>query len=147
MTAAAPPAILPVMRPLAVAAVLLASGCAPAARLLINPTETAPAVEGFLVTSGDLPPDGYSPLGLVHAERRGLYLLWLAPLIRADLERAVDQVLVGEARRLGADGVINVRVAYETVPSFPTSLVTLGTVVRFVKADGLAIKRKSPAAR
>lgn len=68
------------------------------------------AERGFAISQGDAPP-GARPLGLVWAQRSGLYLFAIVPLVTADLETTLEK-LAGEARRIGADGIAHVRLEY-----------------------------------
>lgn len=137
--------IVPLGRWTTLALAALLSGCSLSVhRTVFSPVDTAPlaADQLFFITMGDYPVDRYVPLGLIHAKRRGIYLIWCIPLIESNLDQAVNDILKTEAKKLGADAVIQVRLAYDTSPSLPYSLITLGTVLETVSADGLAVKRK-----
>ncbi len=93
---------------------------------------------GFWLSQGDAPA-GVQSLGLVWAQRSGLYLFALLPIVDAGLESTLAS-LVAEARRIGADGVAHVRIecdparffAFESWP-FPW--------VQTLSLSGMAYKR------
>jgi|SRR5579859_6757148 len=116
---------------------------------VVAPVDVAsldPAKEGILLTMGDLPADRYTPVAMVHAEHYGLYLVWIVPVVSAKLKKVLDERIAAEAKARGADAVIDIRLSYDTEPPFPLSLVLLGTVVKSVTADGMAVKLKPSVA-
>lgn len=69
-----------------------------------------PSVPGrlFVTTNDiDLP---YDSMGPIQATRRGVILFGFLDPVGFDIERCVNDTLVPEVRRTGADGVINLRV-------------------------------------
>ena len=137
------------MRLATLALLLLASGCGWTHDHIVAPVDAGnvdPHWEGVFVTAGDLPAASYTPVAFIHATHYGLYLFWEMPVVSATTRKVIDERLVREAKKRGADAVIEVHLSYSTTPGFPYSLVTLGTVVREVDADGMAVKLKDPSA-
>jgi len=95
-----------------------------------------------IITHRKLVDRPYEELGLVHAEHWGPTLWWR--LSAADLRKAVTEALVEEAKRNGADAVVDVDVRVEN--HYSTGLPTLflifgyeechatGTAIRFLDA-------------
>lgn len=71
---------------------------------------------GLELSQGDAPA-GVQSLGLVWAQRSGLYIFALVPIVHADLESTLGN-LVAEARRIGADGIAHVRIEYDPARFF-----------------------------
>ena len=72
------------------------------------------------LTQGDAPA-GAEPLSLVYSSKSGFYLFAILPIVKADLTEALD-LLVAEARKLGADGIAHLQISYK-----PASLIGFET--------------------
>jgi len=90
--------------------------------------------KGVFLTAGDLP-GGYTPRGLIEIRQSGLMIFGLIPASPGTLQEACDR-LAQEARKLGADAVINVEYEIHRTP-FPISFFwwPRGATVR-----GMAVK-------
>ena len=81
----------------------------------------------FVTTSDiDLP---YDSLGPIQATRRGVVVFGFLDPVGFDLERCLNDTLVPEARRIGANGVINLK--FEQTQLTPATRV-LGAVLFFI---------------
>jgi uncharacterized protein YbjQ (UPF0145 family) len=67
--------------------------------------------EGSIITHRRLIERPYKELGLVHAEVWGPTLYWRTSA--ADLSRAVNKALVKEAKKHGADAIVDIEVRVE----------------------------------
>jgi hypothetical protein len=138
-----------VMRGIAVAAALACS----TACTSVNTARVPSGREDIFVSTADVPCDasqcvGYRSLGLVQVTRRGVALFGFIDPAGTDLEDAVND-LVPEVRKLGGDGVINVRfeqAQYSTAARvlgvlfffapFPTEVTLTGEVVKLDPVGG-----------
>jgi hypothetical protein len=72
------------------------------------------------LTQGAGPAD-VEPISTLYVSRSGVYLFAVVPIVRADLETALLD-LVESARRLGADGVSHIKVNYQPAELFKLTL-------------------------
>jgi hypothetical protein len=73
------------------------------------------------VTTGDVK-GPYQSLGVVQATRRGVLLFGFADPAGTDLEDGLHETLIPEVRRLGGDGIMNLRFQ-QTQYTVPTRLL------------------------
>jgi hypothetical protein len=73
------------------------------------------------VTTSDVK-GAYQSLGLVQTTRRGVLLFGFADLASTDLEGGLNESLIPEVRRLGGDGIMNVRF-HQTQYPLPTRIL------------------------
>ena len=73
------------------------------------------------VSTGDVK-GPYQSLGVVQTTRRGVLLFGFADLAGTDLEAGLRESLIPEVRRLGGDGIMNVRF-HQTQYPLPTRLL------------------------
>ena len=66
-------------------------------------------------------PTEVEPLSTLYVSRSGVYLFSILPIVRADLETALLD-LVEAARKLGADGVSHIKVNYQPAELFKLTL-------------------------
>ncbi|WP_257449013.1 hypothetical protein [Archangium lipolyticum] len=76
--------------------------------------------EVFVTTSDVKGP--YQSLGLVQTTRRGVLLFGFADLASTDLEGGLHESLLPEVRRMGGDGIMNVRFQQTQYP-LPTRIL------------------------
>lgn len=76
--------------------------------------------EVFVTTSDVRTP--YQSLGLVQATRRGVLLFGFADLASTNLEGGMYESLIPEVRRMGGDGIMNVRF-HQTQYPLPTRIL------------------------
>jgi hypothetical protein len=73
------------------------------------------------VTTGDVK-GPYQSLGVVQATRRGVLLFGFADPAGTDLEGGLNETLIPEVRRLGGDGIMNLRFQ-QTQYTVPTRIL------------------------
>jgi hypothetical protein len=73
------------------------------------------------VTTGDVK-GPYQSLGVVQATRRGVLLFGFADPAGTDLEGGLNETLIPEVRRLGGDGIMNLRFQ-QTQYTIPTRIL------------------------
>lgn len=73
------------------------------------------------VSTGDVK-GPYQSLGVVQTTRRGVLLFGFADLAGTDLEAGLRESLIPEVRRLGGDGIMNVRFQ-QTQYTIPTRIL------------------------
>lgn len=89
----------------------------------------SPVADGPLfVTTSDIDL-AYDSLGPIQATRRGVVVFGFLDPVGFDLERCVNDTLIPEARRIGANGVINLR--FEQTQLTPATRV-LGAFLFFI---------------
>lgn len=122
-------------------AVAAASGCT-----CIESTD-ATRDPDFLITEAPTIDENYKPLGFIRAEKSGWYLLAIFPIVSVSLDELVWEIIVPEARKRGADGIINLK--YQIDPACFWRFDLLGAVplpdwgARGL-ITGMAIKRTGP---
>lgn len=84
-------------------------------------------------------PEGMEPVAGIQATCIGFYIFTLG-LPDADLEKAVNELLMTEARKLGAERVMNLR--FEATPESGIWWLTKLLGFRSASASGVAIKRE-----
>lgn len=122
-----------------------ATGCTTIA--VATPKSTDPSQPGVFVTQASLGTP-YESLGPIQATRRGALALGFFDPVGANLQDTLDQVLLPEAAKAGADGVINVRyhATTYTLPAklfgalffflpLPAEVTITGELVRLKKAQ------------
>ena len=103
-------------------------------------TYVAKPVADIKVIRGDVPISKYTPLGLIESERLNFYLLGIESIAIASadnkdqLNDVVNNMLIKQARDLGANAIINVE-SDVSVPHFPFSFYK-------AEAKGIAVKLK-----
>jgi hypothetical protein len=73
------------------------------------------------VSAGDVK-GPYQSLGLVQTTRRGVLLFGFADPVGTDLEAGLSESLIPEVRRLGGDGIMNLRF-HQTQYTLPTRIL------------------------
>jgi hypothetical protein len=97
---------------------LLSAGC-----VTLDSTDATRDPEFFITEAPHI--DGaYEPMGFIRVEKTGWYLFALFPISSVSLDELVWEILVPEAKKRGANGVINLK--YELDPPSFWSAVTLG---------------------
>lgn len=90
-----------------------------------------------------LPPDvvhvpkGYEPVAGLQATCMGFYLFTFG-IPETDLEKAVNELLVAEAKKLGADKIVGLR--FDATPGSGIWWLTKLLWFRFASASGIAVK-------
>ncbi len=110
--------------PAAALALLMGSGCASVDIVRLQPDQL-------------LTPKGTEPVAGIQASCLGFYFFTLG-LPYADLERAVNELLMKEAKKLGADRVMNLR--FEATPAGGIWFLTKLLFWRSATAWGVAIR-------
>ena len=87
-------------------------------------------------------PKGTEPLAAIQVTTMGFFLMTLG-LPEADLDRAVNELLLKEAKKLGADRVINLR--FDVTPSHGIWYLTKLLWFRVATAWGIAVVSKAVA--
>lgn len=85
-------------------------------------------------------PKGTEPLAGIQATCLGFYLLTLG-IPEADLDKAINELLLKEAKKLGADRVINLR--FEGTPAHGIWWLTKLLGFRYARASGIAVVAES----
>jgi len=81
---------------------------------------------GFYITESPEIDEQYEPMGFVRVEKSGWSLFAVFPIVSVTLDELVWEHLVPEAKKRGANGVINLK--YELHPASFWSMVSLGAV-------------------
>lgn len=121
---------------------VLCSGC-----LTIDST-AANRDPNFLITESPDIDEPYEPMGFIRAELFGWYFFAYLPIFSVTLDELIWDGIVAEAKKRGADGVINLK--YDLEPPSLWRFTMLGALPfpdwsSKAVATGMAIKRKKPA--
>jgi uncharacterized protein YbjQ (UPF0145 family) len=118
----------------AILLLLLATGCS---------MSHSARVEGTIITHRELLTRPYEEIGLVHAETWGGTIYWR--LSAASLQKAAAEALIKEARKHGADAIVDIDVRVENHYSgiIPIALLTFIYGWEECHATGTAIKFKN----
>lgn len=116
-------------------ALVALSGCA------WNAVSRVPNPSDIYMTTGDLKDGDYEPLGMVGAMRIGLSFSCLGvlpplyPQFGPQVQNALYEQIAKEAKKLGANGVINIGVSVTPSPLIPGLLW-----IPIVHVSGMAVK-------
>ncbi|MHC4598336.1 MAG: hypothetical protein ACYS47_04965 [Planctomycetota bacterium] len=105
---------------LALLLVSLGTGC-----ITMDSTD-ATRDSNFLITESDDIDEPYEPKGFIRIEKSGWYLFSFFPIVSVTLDELVWELLVPEAKKRGANGVIKFQ--YELLPPSFWRFVSLGAV-------------------